>query len=240
VDIDTLKDARMISATLDLFEEYGIKASFFVATGMDETYRNFRHYTPWKLISGNNLKRYGFYLFSGLLTKKDVQKSNEINMITEQGHELGLHGYSHYNWMNHLDTMSKEELSCWISNGCELFEKAFGFHPECFAAPGFKTNMNYLEILDDFGFKYSSDFMGEKPFYPFHKNIIRKTLQIPVSLAIGEYEDEEAIRRLKEQITAGYAVFYFHPSNEPIFRKDLMDEALSLVADRAVPLGELI
>jgi len=60
-----------------------------------------------------------------------------------------------------------------------------------------------------------------------------------VSLAIGKYEDEEAIRRLKEQITRGYAVFYFHPSYEPIFRKDLMDKALSLVEGRAVPLGEL-
>jgi len=240
VDIDTVKDAGMIPATMDLFEEYGIKASFFVTTGVDETYRNFRHYTPWRFISGNNLKRYGLCLFSGLLTKKEVQKSKEINMILEQGHELGLHGYSHYDWMNHLDDISKEELSCRISKGCELFEKAFGFYPECFAVPGFKTNMNYLEILDDFGFRYSSDFMGVKPFYPSLKNVISKTLQIPVSLAIGEYEDEEAIRRLKEQISGGYAVFYFHPSNEPIFRKDLMDKALSLVADRAVPLGELV
>jgi len=152
VDIDTLKDASLISTTLELFEKYGIKASFFVTTGVDETYRNFRHYTPWRLISGNNLKRYGLCLFSGLLTKNEVQKSKEINMILDQGHELGLHGYSHYNWMNHLDTKSKEELSCWISKGCELFENAFGFYPECFCAPGFKTNMNYLEILDDFGF----------------------------------------------------------------------------------------
>jgi undecaprenyl phosphate-alpha-L-ara4FN deformylase len=230
----------MISATLDIFEEYGIKGSFFVTTGIDETYRNFKHYTPWKLISGNNLKRYGLCLFSGLLTKNEVQKSKEINMILEQGHELGLHGYSHYNWMNHLDTQSKEELSCWISTGCELFEKAFGFYPECFSVPGFKTNMNYLEILDDFGFRYSSDFKGVKPYYPTIKNVTVKTLQIPVSLAIGEYEDKEALRILKEQITKGYAVFYFHPSNEPIFRKDLIEKALSLVAGRAVPLRDLI
>jgi len=230
----------MIYATLELLEMHEIKASFFVTAGVDETYRNFRHYSPWKLITGNNIKRYGLSMFEGLMTKKDVQSSGELNMILEKGHELGLHGYDHYAWMNRLDDKSKEDIICWISKGCELFEKAFGYYPECFAVPGFKTNTNFLEILDDFGFRYSSDFMGMKPFFPSLNNVMLKTLQVPVSLAIGEYEDAESIRRLKEQIARGYAVFYFHPSNEPIFKKSLMNNALSLVAGKAQPLGELL
>ena len=239
MDIDTLKDARMLSATLEFLERYGIKASFFVTAGVDETYRNFRNYTPWKLISGNTIKRYGLAMFSGLLTKKEVQSSKELNMILEQGHELGLHGYSHYAWMNHLDDKSKEDLRCWIGRGCELFEKAFGSYPECFAAPGFKTNSSFIEVLDDFGFRYSSDFMGAKPFYPVLNGIKQKTLQLPVSLALGEHDHHEALKLLDEQISKGYAVFYFHTSSEPIFRKNLMEEALKCVAGRAVPLGEL-
>jgi undecaprenyl phosphate-alpha-L-ara4FN deformylase len=230
----------MISTTLELLKRHGIKASFFVTTGVDETYRNFKHYTPEMLISRNAIKRYGLSMFTGILTKKDVQSSRELGKILEHGHELGLHGYNHYEWMNHLDSKSKEEVSCWIAKGCELFEKAFGFYPECFAAPGFKTTTNFLEVLDDFGFRYSSDFMGVKPFYPFHKEVRLKTLQIPVSLAIGEYNDDKSLKMLQEQVVKEYAIFYFHPSNEPLFRRSLMEEALSNVAERAVPLGELI
>lgn len=238
VDIDTVRDAMMLPTTLGLLESHGIRASFFVTTGADETYRNFRHYlNPVKLISGNTLRRYGFSMFSGLLTRKDVQSSKELNMILEHGHELGLHGYNHYAWMNHLDNKSKDEISCSISKGCELFEKAFGFYPECFAAPGFKTNTVFLEVLDDFGFRYSSDFMGVKPFHPALYGSKLKTLQIPVSLAIGEHGDDEALKLLREQLASGYAVFYFHPSFEPLFRKSLMEKALYCISG-AVPLGE--
>ncbi len=228
----------MLPVTLELLNRYRIKASFFVTTGVDETYRNFKHYTPWKLISGNAIKRYGLSMFSGLLTRKEVQLSKEIPMILEQGHELGLHGYDHFAWMNHLDKKDKDDLTGWIAKGCELFEKSFGFHPECFAAPGFKISSNFLDILDDFSFKYSSDFMGTEPFYPSINGIKLKTLQIPVSLAIGEHGDDDALKLLKEQIYNGYAVFYFHPTSEPLLRKNLIEEALRIIEGRAVPLGE--
>ncbi|MCZ7406587.1 MAG: polysaccharide deacetylase family protein [Candidatus Methanoperedens sp.] len=182
VDIDTVRDAMMLPTTLELLENHGIRASFFVTTGLDETYRNFRHYlNPLKLISGNTLRRYGFSMFSGLLARKDVQSSRELNMILDHGHELGLHGYNHYEWMNNLDNKSREEISGWISKGCELFEKAFGYYPECFAAPGFRTNAVFLEVLDGFGFRYSSDFMGVKPFYPDLNGMKLRTRQVPVS-----------------------------------------------------------
>lgn len=238
VDIDTVRDARMLPTTLELLESHGIRASFFVTTGLDETYRNFRHYlNPLKLISGNTLRRYGFSMFSGLLARKDVQSSKELNMILDRGHELGLHGYNHYEWMNNLDNKSREEISGWISKGCELFEKAFGYYPECFAAPGFRTNAVFLEVLDGFGFRYSSDFMGVKPFYPDLNGMKLRTRQVPVSLAIGEHGDNEALKLLKEQAASGYTVFYFHPSFEPLFRKNLMENALCCISG-AVPLGE--
>lgn len=240
IDIDTLRDARMLPATLELLTKYNIRASFFVTTGVDETYRNFKHYTPWKLLSGNAIRRFGLNMFSGLLTKKEVQQSKELPKILDNGHELGLHGYQHFDWMNNLDGKRREELAVMIGKGCELFEKAFGYHPECFAAPGFKTSSNFLEAIDDFGFRYSSDFMGEKTFYPAINGVKLKTLQIPMSLAIEEHDDNVALKLLKEHISKGYAVFYFHPSYEPIFKRSILEKALDCVGERIVPLGELI
>jgi undecaprenyl phosphate-alpha-L-ara4FN deformylase len=104
--------------------------------------------------------------FTGLFSKKEVQSSGGLNTIRQEGHELGLHGFNHYNWMNRLNGRSTEEIKSWVSSGCDLFKLAFGFKPACFAAPRFKTTPNFLSVLDDFGFNYSSDYWGVQPFYP--------------------------------------------------------------------------
>ena len=77
-----------------------------------------------------------------------------IELILEKGHELGLHGYDHYTWLNNLDSFTEGQIRDFISHGCERIEKAFGFYPKAFAAPGFKTNPNFIAVLDDFRFKY--------------------------------------------------------------------------------------
>ena len=37
-------------------------------------------------------------------------ESKNIGLVLDAGHKLGLHGYDHYNWMNHLDSKSMEEI----------------------------------------------------------------------------------------------------------------------------------
>jgi undecaprenyl phosphate-alpha-L-ara4FN deformylase len=239
IDVDTLRDAKMVPETLNLLEEYGIKASFFVTTGADETFQNFKHYlNPWRLITKRAIQRYGMDMFSGFLTKKEVERSKELQKILDEGHELGLHGYMHYDWMNRLDPKTEEEIASWISKGSELFEESFGFQPECFAAPGFKTSPSFLDAIDDFGFNYSSDFMGEGPFYPSINGSRVKTIQIPVSLSLGEEDCFETLERLRRQLESYYSVLYFHPSYEPKFRRSLLKEALRCVSGLAAPLGE--
>jgi undecaprenyl phosphate-alpha-L-ara4FN deformylase len=241
VDVDTVRDARMLPRTLELLREREMRASFFVTTGADETYRNYKNYlNPLRLLSSGVVHRYGLDMFTGLLSKREVQDSREISLVLDEGHELGLHGVDHFRWMNDLGGLGREEVSCWISRGCELFEGAFGFQPRCFAAPGFKTSVDFLSALDDFGFKYSSDFMGQALFHPSNNGSSFKTMQTPVSLDLESHEEGDALDKLKNQMARGYSVFYFHPSNEPVFRRELLEEALDHVQGSAKPLGELL
>jgi undecaprenyl phosphate-alpha-L-ara4FN deformylase len=238
VDIDCVRDAESLPVLLDMLNRHGIKATFFVATGPDNIARNMWNYiNPLNLIRKKPFKRYGLTMLNGLLFKRQIQESKNIGLVLDAGHELGLHGYDHYNWMNHLDSKSMEEISALISRGCELFERAFGFYPKSFASPGFTVNSRFLSMLDDFGFSYSSDFIGEKAFYPKIEIEIEgkvcRTLQIPVSMkSIGEQEesglsDNQILEGVMDKLSrSSHFVFYCHPSYEPVFKPALLERVL--------------
>ena len=255
IDIDCVRDAETLPVLLDLLNQHGIKATFFVATGPDNIARNIKNYhnlSPLNIIRKKAFKRYGLTMLNGLLFKRQVQDSKNIGLVLDAGHELGLHGYDHYNWMNHLNSKSTEELSALISRGCELFERAFGFYPKSFASPGFTVNSRFLSVLDDFGFCYSSDFIGERAFYPEIEieigGKVCRTLQIPVSMrSIGEQEesglsDNQILKAVMDGLSrSSHFVLYCHPSYEPVFKPALLEHVLKCMEEtsKIVTLGEI-
>ncbi|RLG24542.1 hypothetical protein DRN76_03870 [Methanosarcinales archaeon] len=251
VDIDCVRDAESLPVLLDMLKRHGVKATFFVATGPDNIVRNMRNYiNPLDIIRKKAFKRYGLTMLNGLLFKKQVQESKNIDMVVDAGHELGLHGYDHFDWMNHFDSKTTGAMGALISRGCKLFEQAFGFYPKSFASPGFTVNSRFLSVLDDFGFSYSSDFIGEKAFYPEieGEGEVCRTLQIPVSMrSIGELNDyglsdnqilEDVMYRLSRH---SFFVFYCHPSYEPVFKPALLEHVLKCMKETSeiATLGEI-
>ncbi|HID20008.1 MAG TPA: hypothetical protein EYP28_03585 [Methanophagales archaeon] len=249
IDIDCVRDAETLPVLLDMLNGNGVKATFFVATGPDNIARNMKNcINPLNLIRKKAFKRYGLAIFNGLVFKRQVQESKNLDLILDAGHELGLHGYDHYNWMNHLDSKSMEEIGALISCGCELFEQAFGFYPKSFASPGFMVNSSFLSVLDDFGFSYSSDFIAEQAFYPEIGDKVCRTLQIPVSMrSIGEHEesglsDNQILKAVMDGFSSSSPfVFYCHPSYEPVFKPALLERVLKCVEETAkiVTLGKI-
>jgi len=239
VDIDGVKDAELLPLLLDMLNRQGIKATFFLTSGPDNTAWNMRHYVnPRTLIRRRAFKRYGRHMLNGLLFKRQVLKSKNIDLILDNGHELGLHGYDHYNWMNHLDAKSGEEIHALIARGCELFEQTFGFYPKSFASPGFKVTPDFLSVLDDFEFYYASDFIGGHAFYPEIEGKVCRTLQIPVSMrSLGEHEetglsDAQILGAVEEKLNRfSPFILYCHPSYEPVFKPALLDRILTSMAE---------
>jgi peptidoglycan/xylan/chitin deacetylase (PgdA/CDA1 family) len=228
VDVDCIADALAIPQLLDILKKYDSKATFFIATGPDDTLRNAFHYTG-KRIFKIPLKRF----FSGMgqcILKKHVESNRNLKLLLDEGYEIGLHGYMHYEWMNFLNVKSKEDISDMISRGCDLFEHEFGSLPRSFASPGFKISDQFLRVLDDFGFDYSSDFLGDRIFYPIVNNNTLNTAQVPISMpSLCELPEDEnkILGRVKKLCSGKYSVFYIHPSCEPIFRKNLFQNILS-------------
>ncbi len=229
VDVDCIADALALPALLDILERYESCATFFIATGPDDTFRNVWHYAGKKVFD-LPFRRYRMSFFQGLLNRR-VESHRNLKMLRETDHEIGLHGYRHYEWMNLLYKKSKEEISSMISKGCESFKREFGFTPVSFASPGFRTSDQYLLSLDEFGFDYSSDFYGDRLFYPEINGKRLKTMQVPVSmLSPGELglDDSAILTKVREFRRRGYFVFYVHPSYEPVFKKNLLEQILNL------------
>ncbi len=227
VDIDCAADVMAIPALIKILKKHDSKATFFIATGKDETFRNVRHYNNSNIFD-LPLRRYlpGFF---HALSKRHVESHSNLKLLLDTDHEIGLHGYGHYEWMNHLRNKSKEDISKMISTGCGLFKKEFGKKPGSFASPGFMTTDRYLLSLDEFGFDYSSDYYGDKIFYPEINGTKLKTIQIPVSMpSICESgkDDRTIFMQIKKKYEKGHFIFYIHPSCEPIFRRDLLEKML--------------
>lgn len=236
IDIDTVRDTQVLPVVLEILDQFNARATFFVTTGPDTTFKNYRNYlNPLRLLQKKAIRQHGLQqMFRGMVYKQQVQTSENLQLILDQHHELGLHGYSHYEWMNTLLNKTEEETTEWIAKGCEYFEDACGFVPKSFASPGFVTSSEFLEALDGFKFDYSSDFRGTAAFYPQPSTRRSRTLQLPVcEKSFGElefegYSQDEIYAIFKNCLDTAqhFSVFYMHPSYEPILNKDLLIKVL--------------
>lgn len=233
VDVDTLADAEAVPKLLKILKDYGVKATFFIAMGPDKCGRNLGHYLtrPMRLLEEKPLKRYGAKkLFLSLISPPNVESAQSLKRIIQEGHEAGLHGYDHYRWMKCLPNMTPHEIKETIKMGCRAFMKLFGMKPGSFASPGFKVSHEYLRVLDDFDFTYSSDYIGNRLFYPSIKGDTVKTLQVPVCMkSFRELGNaDEVLTRFKKNLgtPGGFFTFYIHPSYEVTFKTDLLKRVL--------------
>lgn len=236
IDIDSIGDIKAIPHILEMLEGYDLKASFFVTMGPDKTGRNLKKFlgSPLDLLRARPT-RYGLItLARGFFKPENTQDHiKELRGILGLGHEIGLHGYDHYRWMN--TPMDKKEINEAIKRGISVFKHVFGQLPTSFASPGFRTYTDYLEILDRFNFIYSSDFISDRPFYPSIDAGMAKTLQIPITmrspgeLALEGMSDDAILHHFKEQIKGEeFFTFYIHPSYECVYKKELINKMLSI------------
>jgi undecaprenyl phosphate-alpha-L-ara4FN deformylase len=236
VDIDSVGDIDALPETLDLLDNCDVKASFFVAMGPDKTGKNLFKYLkkPWGLGRARPT-RFGFRnLIRGLVSPAHMEDyKSELYEIKKRGHEVGLHGYDHYQW---IKTEGKEAGPL-IEKGCTLFEEIFESAPRSFASPGFTVNREILHKTEDFD--YSSDFIYKEPFYPGLNGEKFDTLQIPVSMkSIGEFEmdglnNEQILEKYQNKIEKkGFFSFYFHPSYEVKYKVKILSKIIGLLKEK--------
>jgi len=192
IDVDTLRGFREgVPVLRDLLDHRGLKASFFVALGPDNSGRALRRLfrQPGFLNKMWRTKApalYGFRtLLYGLLIPGPLigrYAADLLPALAASGHEVGLHGYDHVRWHDGLLKMSPQQLQQEVQAAQTLFTAVMSQPARAFAAPGWQCSAASKQILAAQGFLYASDTRGSGPFWPRFRDQLIPLLEIPTTL----------------------------------------------------------
>ncbi|HOV90678.1 MAG TPA: polysaccharide deacetylase family protein [Syntrophorhabdaceae bacterium] len=192
VDVDThIGMQRGVPSLISIFNKYHISVSFFIPMGRDDTGRTVKR--VWtrrgflkKASRVGVLQTYGIrtLLYGILLRGPEIAKKGKdiIKTLIEKGHEVGIHGYNHVDWHDHIKDLDRENTEAILKESIKVYRELTGQAPLSFAAPGWMINAHALNFFQENGFIYSSDTRGEIPFLPVLDNRRFNIIQIPSTL----------------------------------------------------------
>lgn len=192
VDVDTHKGMqRGVPALMEIFERHGIKASFFIPMGPDNTGRTVKRVFTRKgfLKKASRvgvIQTYGIktLLYGIVLKGPEIARQGEfiIKRLCNSGHEVGIHGHDHVYWHDHIKHLNKEKTEEILNASVKVYKEITGINPVSFAAPGWMINAHALNFFQKNSFVYTSDTRGEIPFYPVMEKNRFSVIQIPTTL----------------------------------------------------------
>jgi undecaprenyl phosphate-alpha-L-ara4FN deformylase len=192
VDVDTLQGFREgVPALLETLKAREVKASFFVALGPDKSgralFRLFRQQGFLeKMLRTRAPAMYGLKtMFYGTLLPAPVigeAAPGLLPSLAATGHEVGLHGYDHVRWHDHLFDLDPEEVRQEVGRAQQLFISRTGRPARAFAAPGWQCSAVSRAVLAAQGFLYASDTRGKTPYFPRFGSEVSPLLEIPTTL----------------------------------------------------------
>jgi peptidoglycan/xylan/chitin deacetylase (PgdA/CDA1 family) len=192
VDVDTHQGLGTGMPRLQrLLQDCGVTASVFIAMGPDNSgraimrlFRNPGFLT--KMRRTHALSMYGLRtaLSGTLLPARPIARAfpGIIRNLLGAGFEVGIHGYDHVRWQDHLDTLGAAGVRRELAQACEVYHAISGVTPNSFAAPGWRTNDEAALALEDFQLAYRSDTRGRAPYRCRVGARILTTPEIPTTL----------------------------------------------------------
>jgi peptidoglycan/xylan/chitin deacetylase (PgdA/CDA1 family) len=191
VDVDTFEGTRDgVPRLLELFDRYGIKATFYFSLGPDNSGKAIRRIFTRKGFLRKMLRTkapstYGLktLLYGTLLPPPVIGERlpHVLQSTAAAGHEVGIHCWDHVKWHDYLPWMPKQTTLMELGRASALFEQIMGRRTRTVAAPGWTVSADSLEIQDAMGLLYCSDSRGTEPFYPVFDGRRFRTLQIPTT-----------------------------------------------------------
>jgi undecaprenyl phosphate-alpha-L-ara4FN deformylase len=102
--------------------------------------------------------------------------------LADGGFEVGVHGYDHVRWQDHLDGLGTHGTSAEVHDGFEVYRAIFGIGARCFAAPGWRTSRDALIALKCKAIEYHSDTRGTSPYRASIDGVLMDIPEIPTTL----------------------------------------------------------
>ena len=192
IDVDTHQGLEHgVPRLAAMLEREGVAASFYVSMGPDNSgrailrvFRN-RGFLS-KMFRTKAVSMYGARtILSGtLLPSRPIALSfpGELRDLKARGFEVGVHGYDHVRWQDHLDEIGEGGVSGELGDAFEVYRAVFSEASRSFAAPGWRTNDAALLALDAMALDYRSDTRGSSPYRCVVNGNVLATPEIPTTL----------------------------------------------------------
>jgi len=213
VDVDTHDGMRDgVPRLLDALARAGVRASFFLSFGPDNAGK-----AIWNVFTRRGFltkmwrtgapRLYGWRtILSGtLLPARPVATAfpEIVRRIAAEGHEVGIHGWDHRLWQDHLDGLDERRIAEQYARASGAFEALLGRPPRASAAPAWYQTPTSLRVQDGLGLLYASDARDCAPGYPDLEGYASSTLQVPTTqpcleeiLTLGERDLEVCAERV--------------------------------------------
>lgn len=239
---------RGVPYLLDALKKRDMQATFYVTMGPD----GFRQHTN-RLGSASYRKRirrmnpmgminaFGpIYLARqalGIRGTVGLSHPDVLRRVVAEGHELGVHGFNHYWWAEHVFDADRAALKADMDQALLSLKKTTGHDASAWASPNWRCSAASLSLLDDYGFPYGADTRGRSPFVPLVPGYAGHKPQLPISLPclheISDYKnttDPAAIRdEFVSHVRPGYNVWCIHDYYEGVLRREMFESVLDTV-----------
>jgi len=191
IDVDTYRGTREgVPRLVEILQRYNAQATFFFSLGPDHTGRAikrvFRPGFIGKVSRTSVVEHYGIktLLYGTLLPAPDIGKScaDIMRMVKVAGFETGIHCYDHIRWQDYVAGRNAEWTRKELQLAVDRYTEIFGEPPHAHAAAGWQMNRHALRLMQQLGFKYSSDTRGTHPFIPTWQAEIIACPQLPTTL----------------------------------------------------------
>lgn len=253
VDVDTLRGTRLgVPRLLDIFNRFGIRATFFFSVGPDNMGRHlWRLLKPaflWKMLRTSAPSLYGWSILRcGVVGRGPdigLACADVIRRTAAAGHEVGLHAWDHQRWQSMR--FSGAVATAEIAKGYDRLTEILGTPPACSAAPAWRAPAEAIEAKRAFAFAYNSDCRGSDCFLPACGGGAGQP-QVPVTLptydemqGVDGVNDGNYNQRLLDMFRPdGLNVLCIHAEVEGVAKADLFEDFLVRARDRGIRFERL-
>jgi undecaprenyl phosphate-alpha-L-ara4FN deformylase len=192
VDVDTHRGlGEGVPRLAAMLREKGVTATFFIAMGPDNSGKAAMRALKnpgflSKMRRTNAVRMYGLrtVLSGTLLPARPIALAfpQVVRDLAANGFEVGVHGYDHVRWQDHLDDLGAAGTSAEIDDGFEVYRAIFASDARCFAAPGWRTSRDALIAIQRKGVAYHSDTRGSAPYRCAIAGTVMDVPEIPTTL----------------------------------------------------------